>query len=58
MLHTLLDIALSPIERFTYELENSILPISLAIVGIIVFSVVTFFFIKRKHNKNKENKED
>ena len=55
MLHTLLDIAISPIERVTLEFGDIVLPAILIIVGVLSIVAITFFFVKK--NKNKENKE-
>ena len=55
MLHTLLDVAISPIERFTLEFGDIVLPVIFVTVGVLVVAAITFFFVKK--NKNKENKE-
>ena len=62
MIHTLLDVAISPIEIFAYEIRNSYLPIVLVVVGVLAIAALTYFFIRYKDNEdshdNEENKEE
>ncbi len=59
MIRTLLDVAISPIEKFSYEVRDSNLPIILVVAGILAIAALTYFFIRYRDDKNDtENKED